>query len=147
MTSINFTLLPTKSGKMASLLMTICPATLLMQCITWLIDFDLIPTSKFLAFVYLAIPMIFMVTLGYFLIFRKNHKIEIYNDVITETTWLNKTNSIHVHEISSVRRGLLREVILLDAGGKKLLCVEANMTNFDQFQQWLARHNLYESKE
>ena len=141
MTNADFTLLPTKSGKMASLLMTICPATLLMQCITWLIDFDLIPTSKFLAVVYLAVPLILMMTLGYFLIFRENHKVGVCDDVITETSWVNKINRIHVHQIASVRRGLLRNVILLDESGHKLLCIEPSMTNFVQFLRWLERHH------
>ena len=141
MTSTNFALLPTKSGKMANLLLTICPATFLMQGITWLIELDILPTSKFLAFVYLFIPMALMVTLGYFLIFRKNHKIEVCDNVIIETTWLRKTNTIRAHEILSVRRGLLREVILVDSENRKLLCLEANMTNFDQFLNWLERYD------
>lgn len=141
MTSTDFTLLPTKSGKMGNLLLTICPATLLMQCITWLIEFGIIPTSKVLAFVYLTIPMILMVTLGYFQIFKKNHNIEVRNDSIVETTWLRKTNTIRTHEIASVRRGLLREVILLDAAGTTLLRVEASMTNFDQFLHWLEQYD------
>ena len=126
---------------MISLMMTICPATLLMQCITWLIEFDIIPTSKFLAVVYLAIPLILMMTLGYFLIFRENHKVEVCDNVITETTWLNNTNTIHVHQIASVRRDLLQHVILLDASGNKLLGVEPSMTNFVQFLRWLERYH------
>ena len=140
MVSSSFTLLPQKSGRIIYLLLTICPVTLLMQGITWLIEFEIIPTSKFLAFVYLTIPMLLMVTLGYFLIFRKNHKIEVSDDTITETSWRNKVSTISVHEIASVRRNLLREVILLDENGSKLLCVEANMTNFDQFENWLERY-------
>ena len=142
MPDTSFILQPTKSGKLGRLLLTICPATLLMQCITWLIELDILPTSKILALVYLAVPLLLMATLGYFLVFRKNHRIEICSDVITETTLLNKTNTIHVHDIGSIRRGLLREVILLDAMGKKLLCVEVPMTNFDQFLHWLEQHHL-----
>ena len=141
MVSSSFTLLPQKSGRMIYLILTICPVTLLMQCTTWLIKLGILPTSKYLAFVYLTIPMLLMVTLGYFLIFRKNHKIEIQDDTITETNWLNKVRTISVHEIASVRRNILREISLLDADGKKLLCVEANMTNFDQFLHWLERYH------
>ena len=141
MVSSSFTLLPQKSGRMIYLILTICPVTLLMQCTTWLIEFNILPTSKYLAFVYLTIPMILMVILGYFLIFRKNHKIEIQDDTIKETSWRNKVSTISVHEIASVRRNILREISLLDADGKKLLCVEANMTNFDQFLHWLERYH------
>jgi hypothetical protein len=141
MTNTDFTLLPTKSDKMVNLLMTVSPPTLLMQGIIWLIELGILPTSKLLAFVYLAIPMILMMTLGYFLVFRKNHRIEVCDDVITETTWLNKTNNIHVHDIASVRRGLLQNVYLLDASGRKILCVEPHMTNFVQFLRWLEQHH------
>ena len=142
----SITLLPQKSGRMIYLFLTICPVTLLMQCITWLIEYGLLPTSKFLAFVYLAIPITLMLTLGYFLIFRKNHKIGIQDDIITETSWLHKVRTISVHEIASVRRNILREISLLDADGRKLLCVEPNMTNFDQLLNWLERYHLLQGE-
>lgn len=141
MTSTNFTLLPTKSGKMGDLLLTICPVVFLMQGITWLIELTILPTSKFLAFVYLAIPMILMMTLGYFLVFRTNHKIEVCDNIITETTWLRKTNTIHAYDIASVRRGLLQTITIFDAEGKTLLSVEPSMTNFVQFLRWLEQQN------
>ena len=90
------------------------------------------------------LPMAIMMILGYFLIFRKNHRVEVKDNQIIETDWRQREACrIEVSQIHSIKRNLLNEIIIVDENGNRLLCVESNMTNIPKFEQWLERHNIH----
>ena len=143
-----FSMAPQRPGRMRYLLLTVgipCAILYLLILLTEALH------VKFTAQVGLiaawSTPLLWGL-LGYFLIFKKNHCITVDDDTISETDWRQKTCCvIRVAQIGSYRRNILGEIILLDTDGNRLLCVEANMSNFDAFQQWLARYNVLENKE
>ncbi len=78
----------------------------------------------------------------YFLLLRKSHEIHVQVNQVTEVTWRGEYGaSFSTSRIRSVRRNFLKEIILLDENGTKLMTVESYMTNFDQFECWLKEHN------
>ena len=138
-----FSMQPQKQGRIKYLLLTMCPALVLMYLFQNLSILDILPRGTTWGLIYTSIPMAFMLLTGYFLIFRKNHQINVNNHTIVEINWLRKESCrIRSTQIGSVRTNALKEIILLDKDGNKLLCIESNMTNRDRFEQWLAEHNI-----
>ena len=135
-----FTMLVQKQGRMKYLLIVMSVPILFLTLLSWLMDLNILPRTQILFWPSIAI----MTVLGYFLIFQKNHRIDVNGFMIIETDWRGRENrKIKAKQIHSIRRNFLNEIILFDENNTKLLCVEPNMSNFDLFQQWLASHNIY----
>ena len=135
-----FQMITQKRGRMKYLLITIYVPLLFMILLSLLMKRGIFPKTPIVFYLSMAA----ITVLGYFLIFKKNHSIQIQDNTITETDWLRKnTQEIKAAQVCCFRRNFLGEIILLDKNGKKLLCVEKNMSNFDLFQQWLEQHNIY----
>ena len=142
----SFSMQSQKQGRIKYLLLTICPALVLMYLFQYLLSLDVLPRGSTWGLIYTSIPMAVILLTGYFLIFRKNHQVNVCDNTIVEINWQRKeSRRIRSTQIDSVRINALKELILLDKDGNKLLCVESNMTNRDRFEQWLAAHNI-ESK-
>lgn len=132
-----------KQGRTKYLLLTLVPPLTLMYLLQYLMQCNILPNSSVWRLIYICVAMLTMGFLGYYMIFRKNHQIDINGKTIIETDFRGKQSCcITISQISSVRRNFLNELILLDKGGKKLLSVESNMTNYDQFKDWLSNHDI-----
>ena len=143
MSDNSFSMQTQKQGRMKYLLLTMCPALVLMYLFQNLTALGILPSGSTWGLIYTSIPMAVMLLIGYFLIFRKNHQVNVDNNTIVEINWQRKESCrIRSTQIDSVRTNALKEIILLDKDGNKLLCVESNMTNRDRFEQWLAAHNI-----
>ena len=85
------------------------------------------------------------------IILPKMHRIVVFENSLVEKVFpkiaRDFIRKVHLSQISCYRCNNLKEIILLDHAGNKLLCVESNMTNFEQFRQWLANHNITQRKE
>ncbi len=139
MTDTTFTMRPQKRGRTVYLLLTIFPPILLSLLFNWLTSSNIVFLNLWGRFliIYAVLGI-----LAYFLIFRKNHVYHVADETITETTFIGKTlEPIYIHQIHTVRRNILQEIILLNEHGKVLLRAESYMTNFDLFIQWLKEHN------
>ena len=143
-----FSMFPQKQGRMIYLLLTMGSSLLLMYLFLQLVETGILPKGRVLTQLYIYLPLAVMMVLGYHLIMKKNHSIEVSNNTIQETDWRRKAlPPIKTTQIQCYRQNFLKEIILMDNTGNKLLCVESNMTNFDQFTQWLVNHNITQSKE
>ena len=146
MSTNSFLMRPQKAGRMKYLLLTIFPPIGLMYLVMNLMQNGLIPQSKALGMFSIYGSMAIMMVISYFLIWKKNHTIEVKDNTLTEKSWRgNIAAKVKSSQIAAFRRNLLDEIVLVDADSKKLLCVESNMTNRDRFEQWLTAHNI-ESK-
>ena len=131
---------------MKYLLLTMFPPIGLMYLVMNLMQNDLIPQSKALGMFSIYGSMAIIMVISYFLIWKKNHTIEVKNNELTEKSWRgNITAKVKSSQITALRRNFLGEIILVDADSKNLLCVESNMTNRDRFELWLTAHHI-ESK-
>ena len=143
-----FSLSPQKMGRMKYLILTMGSSISLMYLFLLLTEAGILPNGNVWAKIYVYLPLVVMMVLGYFLIVKKNHTIDVKDNSIAETDWRRRVmTSVKTVQIRCYRRNFLGEIILLDEAGNKLLCVESNMTNFEQFQQWLENHNITQSKE
>ena len=148
MSGVHFFMYPQKPGRIKYLLLVFGFPILLMYLFLQFVRAGILPQGKVLAQIYIYLPLAVMMVLSYHLIMKKNHSIEVRDNAILETDWRKQPLSrIKSVQIQSFRQNLLNEIILLDKSGNKLLCVESNMTNFEQFRQWLARHNITQTKE
>ena len=148
MSGVHFFMYPQKTGRIKYLNLVLGFPILLMYLFLQFVRAGILPQGKVLAQIYIYLPLAVMLVLSYHLIMKKNHSIEVRDNAILETDWRNQPLSrIKSVQIQSFRQNLLDELILLDKSGNKLLCVESNMTNFEQFRQWLARHNITQTKE
>ena len=77
-----------------------------------------------------------------FLIFKKNHHFEVSEKRIHVKEITGQAWDLPAHRIRRYRRNLLGELILLDEDGKRLLCVESNMSEIEEFQVWLERRGI-----
>ena len=146
MSTNSFLMRPQKAGRMKYLLLTMFPPIGLMYLVMNLMQNGLIPQSKAMGMFSIYGSMAIMMVISYFLIWKKNHTIEVKDNTLTEKSWRgNIAAKVKSSQIAAFRRNLLDEIVLVDADSKKLLCVESNMTNRDRFEQWLAAHNI-ESK-
>ena len=137
-----FTMSTRKPGRMKYLLLTVFPPVAVIYLCTGLIELGILPVSEITRYFLLAVWAIMMGTLGYFLIFKKNHQLDINDNTITETDWRCRVTQIPVSHVRSFRRNWLKEYILLDENGKRLVCIETNMENFDLFQQWIEHQHF-----
>ena len=81
------------------------------------------------------------------LVFRKNHKIVVFENMLTEKDFRGRfICNVQVTRISHFRVNILNEIILLDTDNHILLCVEPYMTNRDLFERWIASHNINQYK-
>ena len=146
MSTNSFLMRPQKAGRMKYLLLTMFPPIGLMYLVMNLMQNGLIPQSKALGMFSIYSSMAIMMVISYFLIWKKNHTIEVKDNTLTEKTWRGELSAkVKTVQIAEYRRNFLGEIVLVDADGKKLLCIESNMTNRDRFVQWLAAHHI-ESK-
>ena len=87
-----------------------------------------------------------MLVISYFMIWKKNHIIEVRDNTLTEKGWRGPViTTVKTSQVVAYRRNFLDEIILLGKDDRRLLCIESNMTNRDRFLEWLAAHNI-ESK-
>ena len=132
-----------KAGRMKYLLLVMGIPILLMYLLQQLAIASILPLTALLSNIYIYTPISIMAVLGYFLIFKKNHCIDVKDNTVIETDWRGQNRRvIKTSQIWAYRRNILGEIILLDKLGNRLLCVESNMTNFDAFQKWLERHDI-----
>ena len=84
-------------------------------------------------------------------ILPKVHRIVVFENSLVEKVFpkiaRDFIRKVHLSQISYYRCNKSKDIILFDYAGNKLLCVESNMTNFEQFWQWLENHNITQSKE
>ena len=137
-----FTMSTRKPGRMKYLLLTVFPPVAVIYLCIGLIELGILPVSEITRYFLLAVWAIMMGTLGYFLIFKKNHQLDINDNTITETDWRCRVTQIPVSHVRSFRRNWLKEYILLDENGKRLVCIETNMENFDLFEQWIGNQHF-----
>lgn len=138
----SFTMSALKRGRIKYLLLTIAPALLVMYLFSWLVSIGILPGGETFGLIYTCISMGIMSVLGYFLIFLKNHALEIKEKEIHHKDWRGQTSVIPVSRIRGYRRNWLKEYILFDEAGKQLFCVESNMENYDLFEQWIQDNAL-----
>ena len=76
----------------------------------------------------------------------KKHNLVVFDESITNKDDRGRfLRKVTLDQISHYRRNFLGEIVLVDAEGNSLLCVEPYLTNRDRFEQWLAAHHI-ESK-
>ena len=142
MSKNSFVMHAQKQGRMKYLFLTLIPPTILLYLFSSLLQSG-VQFSNIIHHACLYIPLAGMTILAYFFIFKKNHRIEVKDNTITEYDWRkNESCRIKASQIYVYKRNWLREIILIDNNGNKLLCVESNMSNFHEFEQWLERHHI-----
>lgn len=139
---MHFKMEPGKKGRIKYLILTLLPAYLIMNLLQRLAAIEILPANDLTGFLIMFSALVMMGTLGYFLIFRKNHTIEVSDISLAERDWQGKVRLIAVSKIRSSRKNLLGEILLLDENRNVLLCVESNMENRDLFLAWLEKHNF-----
>ena len=142
MTDTVFTMAPAKQGRIKYLLLTLVPPMLVTYAWKWLMECGILPSNRAIVMIGLFLAMAALVCLGCFLIFQRNHVLEVSEGAILHHSWRGSTSTIQVNQIRSFRRNFLNELLLLDENGKVLLCVESNMSNLDLFRQWLESHHI-----
>ena len=143
MSSNAFVMQKQRQGELKYLLLTITPPLLAMLLLRWLADTGILPGGETARLIYLSLSMAGMLILGYPLILKKNHSIEVKDNLIIEYDWRQcEVSRIKAAQIHSIKRNILNEIILLDGAGNRLLCIERNMCNFSQFENWLRLHNI-----
>ena len=139
---MSFKMEPGKKGRLKYLILTLLPAYLVMSLLQRLAAHGILPANDLIGFLIMFSALVMMGTLGYFLIFRKNHTIEVSDISLAERDWQGKVRLIAVSKIRSSRKNLLGEILLLDENRNVLLCVESNMENRDLFLKWMDKHNF-----
>ena len=137
-----FTMSTLKQGRVKYLLLTVFPPAVVSYLCVSLTELGILPKGQLVGSICLLVWAIMMGTLGYFLIFKKNHQLDINDNTITETDWRCRVTQIPVSHVRSFRRNWLKEYILLDENGKRLVCIETNMENFDLFEQWIEHQHF-----
>ena len=139
---MGFKMEPGKKGRMKYLILTLLPAYLVMSLLQRLAAQGILPANDLTGFLIMSSALVMMGTLGYFLIFRKNHIIEVSDISLAERDWQGKVRLIGLSKIRGWRKNILGEILLLDENKNVLLCVESNMENRDLFLAWLDKHNF-----
>ena len=136
-----FTMHCQKQGRLKYVLLTLLPPLGLMYLFQYLLERRVLPANSITGVLCVALPLVAILFLSHYLIFRKNHTIHVENNTITEVNWRGQEFCrVKASQIQAVRRNFLGEIILLDINGSRLLCIESNMSNLDRLQQWLAEH-------
>ena len=132
---------PQQAGRIKYLLLVLIPTLAYTEAVNVLCS-----AVPFLAPVRVWLGMIGMTaiafSLGYFLIFKKNHHFEVSEKRIHVKEITGQAWDLPAHRICRYRRNLLGELVLFDEDGKRLLTVESNMTEFEKFQVWLERRGI-----
>ena len=79
------------------------------------------------------------------LVLPRSHRIVVFENSLTEKALHGRNQfirKVNADQIDHYRRNPLGEIVLLDTESRKLLCVEAYMTNRDLFEQWLISHHI-----
>ena len=139
---MHFKMEPGKKGRIKYLILTLLPAYLVMSLLRRLAAQEILPANDMTGFLIMFSALVMMGTLGYFLIFRKNHTIEVSDISLAERDWQGKVRLISVGKIRTWKKNLLGEILLMDENNKVLLCVESNMENLDLFRKWMDKHNF-----
>ena len=139
---MHFKMEPGKKGRMKYLFLTLAPAYMVMSLLTRLASQNVLPATDLTGFLLMSTGLVMIAVPGYFLIFRKNHIVEVSDISLAERDWRGKVRLISVSKIRSVRKNLLGELLLLDENKNVLLCVESNMENRDLFLAWLEKHSF-----
>ncbi len=139
---MGFKMEPGKKGRLKYLILTLLPAYLVMSLLRQMAAQEILPANDPTGFLIMSSALVMMGTLGYFLIFRKNHIIEVSDISLAERDWQGKVRLVGVSKICGWKKNLLGEILLLDEHKKVLLCVESNMENRDLFLAWLEKHNF-----
>lgn len=135
-------MLPSRSGRIRYILLAMVPPLVLVFLLQELMKDGVIPGGAW-EWLYCLGCLALMALLLYFLLLKKRHKIQIEGNTLTEISWLGKEIcTFPVTRIGSYRRNGLKELILLDKNGKRLVKIEANMTNFDRFRKWLEKNDI-----
>ena len=100
-----------------------------MYLLRYLIDCGVIPNPNGMASLLLLIPLAFIWILADRLIYRKNHTISVYAHYVVEVNIWRKERQIQFSQVHNVKKNWLGEIIVKDAAGKRLLCIEENMEN------------------
>ena len=140
-----FKLEPGKKGRLKYLAMTLLPAYALTKVAGRLASAGVLPASDLTGCVTMIISLALMSTLGYFLVLRKNHIIEVGELSVSEKDWQGKCRIIPIGKIRGMKRNILNEILLTDESGKVLLCVESNMENRDKLVSWLQERQINET--
>lgn len=132
-----------KQGQLKYLAITfVPPIAVLLLCYVLALN-GLIPENNILANLIIFVPLGSIAVIGYFTILKKQHNVEVKDNTLTETNWRGTiVLRIKTEQIGCYRRNFLKEIILLDKSGTRLLCVESSMTNLDRFEQWLKSHHI-----
>ena len=139
---MHFKMEPGKKGRIRYLILTLLPAYLVMSLLRRLAAQEILPANDMTGFLIMSSALVMMGTLGYFLIFRKNHIIEVSDISLAERDWQGRVRLFSVGKIRTWKKNLLGEILLLDEHNKVLLCVESNMENRDLFLKWMDKHNF-----
>ena len=105
-----FTMSTRKPGRMKYLLLTVFPPVAVIYLCTGLIELGILPVSEITRYFLLAFWAIMMGTLGYFLIFKKNHQLDINDNTITETDWRCRVTQIPVSHVRTQQVIMVRLV-------------------------------------
>ena len=139
---MHFKMEPGKKGRIRYLILPLLPAYLVMSLLRRLAAQEILPANDMTGFLIMSSALVMMGTLGYFLIFRKNHIIEVSDISLAERDWQGRVRLVSVGKIRTWKKNLLGEILLLDEHNKVLLCVESNMENRDLFLKWMDKHNF-----
>ena len=143
---MGFSMTPLKEGRLKYLLLALGPSFAISQVSLWLTERGVLPQTDLVGILVMLVSMGITFLLGYALVFRKNHIIEVSDLSVAEKDWQGKCRVIPRGRIRGYRRNWLKEILLLDEDGKTLLCVESNMENRGRFENWLASHHIPEKQ-
>lgn len=144
---MHFKMEPGKSGRLKYLILTLLPAYLVTKLIGRLAAIGILPDGQLTGFLTMTFSLTLMGILGYFLVFRKNHTIEVGDFSVAERDWRGACRVIPLGKIRKIKRNILNEILLKDENGKTLLCVESNMENMEQFEKWLTVHQFGQTEK
>ena len=125
-----FTMKPRMQGLLKYILMSLIPSVVVGFLMDW----------NAAAWVFILLTVI--------LLFPRAHTFVVLDDAIMEKATHGSKRficKIPAERIDHYRRNSLDEIILEDADGRRLLCVESHLSDRDRFLNWLAAHNI-ESK-
>ena len=124
----DYVVMPSRN-RLKYLLLTLVPPLGIMYLLRYLINHGIIANANGLASLLLLIPLAFIWVLMDRLIYRKNHTIRVFAHYMVETDMRQRDRHIQFSQVHSVKTNWLGEMIVKDASGKTLLCIEDNMEN------------------
>ncbi len=134
---MEFTMEPGKHGRLRYLVMTLFPAWLFQRMTNRLVSAGVLPNTGAVGFFSMALALGMMWGLGYHLILRKNHVIEVGPMTMGERDWRGKFRMIPLRQVAYWRTNLLGEILLVDDHNRILLRVEGHLENRERFLEYL----------